>query len=86
MTDTCAHCESALEERRPIAGEPDLEEARSMRVGCRKCGRPVCLGCGFAAASRLGIRRNCVCPACGAELGLDGQVDELGQDYYGWGY
>ena len=86
MTETCAHCGTALEERRPIVDESDLDGVRSMQVGCRKCGTPICLACGHAEALRLGIPRNCLCPGCGAELGLDGEVDELGEDYYGWGY
>ncbi|MBI4282028.1 MAG: hypothetical protein HY672_00875 [Chloroflexi bacterium] len=86
MTSTCAHCGSDLEERTPIADWVDLSAMQKMQVGCRRCGTPVCLGCGAAAASRLGIERNCLCPNCGAELGLGGEVDELGEDYYGWGY
>ena len=86
MTETCAHCGTALEERRPIADESDLDGVRSMKVGCRKCQTSVCLACGHAEAQRFGIPSNCLCPSCGAELGLDGFVDELGEDYYGWGY
>ena len=85
-TETCAHCGAGLEERRPIDDASDLESVSRMKVGCRKCESPTCLACGHAAAMRLGIPRNCLCPVCGAELGLDGEVDELGEDYYGWGY
>lgn len=86
MTETCAHCGSNLDERIPIADESDLSSVQKMQVGCRKCGTAVCLSCASAAASKLGIKGNCLCPKCGAELGLDGYVDELGEDYYGWGY
>ena len=86
MTETCAHCGTALEERRLIDDESELDGVRSMKVGCRKCQTPVCLACGHAEALGRGIPRNCLCPGCGAELGLDGLVDELGEDYYGWGY
>ena len=86
MTETCAHCGTALEERRPFADDSDLDGVRSMKVGCRKCGSPTCLACGHTAAQNRGIPRNCLCPGCGSELGLDGEVDELGEDYYGWGY
>jgi|TARA_Y100000031_G_C7912408_1_gene244432 hypothetical protein len=82
----CTHCGSALEERRYIVDEADLSEVQRMHVGCRKCGTPTCLNCAFTAASQLGIKKNCICPKCSAELGLDGYVDELGEDYYGWGY
>ena len=86
MTETCGYCGTSLEERRPIKDESDLVGVRSMKVGCRKCETPTCLACGHAKALGLGIPRNCLCPSCGAELGLDGEVDELGEDYYGWGY
>lgn len=86
MTETCTHCGTTLDERRPIADESDLGGVGSMKVGCRKCQTSVCLACGHAKALSLGIPRNCLCPGCGAELGLDGEVDELGEDYYGWGY
>ena len=86
MTETCAHCGTALEERRPIADESDLDGVARMQVGCRKCGHGnlPCLRPRRGAAPRHS--RNCLCPGCGAELGLDGMVDELGEDYYGWGY
>ena len=86
MTETCAHCGSILDERNPIIDEADLGSIQKMQVGCRRCGTAVCLSCGFAAASKLGIEKNCICPKCSAELGLGGEVDELGEDYYGWGY
>jgi hypothetical protein len=57
-----------------------------MQVGCRKCGSAVCLSCGSKAAAKFGIKKNCLCPKCNAELGIDGYVDEMGEDYYGWGY
>jgi hypothetical protein len=86
MTETCAHCGSNLDKLIPIADESNLSSVQKMKVGCKKCGTAVCLSCAFTAASKLGIKKNCICPKCGAELGLDGYVDELGDDYYGWGY
>ena len=86
MTQTCAQCGVALSKRQIIEDESELDAFRSMKVGCRKCQTPICLSCGNAEAQRRGIPRNCLCPDCGAELGLDGLVDELGEDYYGWGY
>jgi len=86
MTETCTHCGSAVDERIPIVDEADLSSVQRMQVGCRKCGMVVCLSCGSKAAARFGIKKNCLCPKCGAELGLDGYVDEMGEDYYGWGY
>ena len=86
MTETCAYCGTSLEKRRTIDDVSVLDGVRSMKVGCRKCQKPVCLDCGHAEALGRGIPRNCLCPACGVELGLDGLVDELGEDYYGWGY
>ncbi|MFH1560636.1 MAG: hypothetical protein ABID84_04425 [Chloroflexota bacterium] len=86
MTETCAHCGSALDERKPIADEVDFSAMQRMHVGCRKCGTAVCFSCAATAASQMGIESNCLCPNCGAELGLGGEVDELGEDYYGWGY
>lgn len=86
MTEMCAFCDMALEKRRTIDDLTALDSFQSMKVGCRKCQKPVCLACGHAEALGRGIPRNCLCPACGVELGLDGLVDELGEDYYGWGY
>ena len=85
-TDTCVKCGVGMMARRPIDDASNLASVWRMKVGCRKCDKPICLACGHAAAMRLGIPRNCLCPVCGAELGLDGEVDELGEDYYGWGY
>jgi|GEM_PF-2181579 hypothetical protein len=86
MTETCAHCNSVLHERIPIVDDTDLSSVQRMQVGCRKCGSAVCLSCGSKAAAKFGIKKNCLCPKCNAELGIDGYVDEMGEDYYGWGY
>lgn len=84
MIEMCAYCDTKMELLKPNA---DLATPpNNLQVGCNKCETWVCFGCAHEAASTMGIPRNCVCPHCGAELGLLGEVNELGQDFFGWGY
>ena len=63
-----------------------FEKYPNIKVGCRKCDEIVCFECGRSFANKLGIENNCLCPKCRSDLGLYGEIDELGEDYYGWGY
>ena len=81
MTQICDNCSSNID----IPFEQDKRKT-NIKVGCRVCNKNICFKCGLHCAIGFGIQNNCLCPNCKSELGLYGEIDELGEDKYGWGY
>ena len=81
MPQICHNCNTNIDTHTPLD-----ETKTNIKVGCRVCNLNICFECGLNYAMHLGIKNNCLCPNCKSELGLYGEVDELGDDKYGWGY
>ena len=80
----CAHCGSRFYEPKNMRDKVDFEAMQKVRVGCSKCGMPVCFSCAATAADERGKGGNCFCPKCGEELGRSGEAGELGEYFSGW--
>lgn len=80
----CTCCGSLFYEPKGMRDKIDFNAMQRVRVGCRKCGTPVCFSCAATAADELGKAGNCFCPKCGQELGPKGEAGELGEYYSGW--
>ena len=84
MTEACGNCSSEFYKPRTMVEKTDFMAMQRVRVGCSKCGTPVCFACAATAANERGEHGNCFCPGCGAELGAGGESGNLGEHFSGW--
>jgi len=80
----CTHCGSKFYEPKSMKDKIDFDAMQKVRVGCSKCGTPVCFSCAATAADERGKGGNCFCPKCGQELSPNGEAGELGGSFSGW--
>jgi len=83
-TLACGTCNSEFYEPKSMLERADSTAMQKVRVGCSKCGTPVCFSCAATAADDRGQSGNCFCPQCGAEFGSGGESGELGKPHSGW--
>lgn len=81
---TCAQCGLTFYEVRTVADKLNSAGMQKVRVGCSRCGVPVCFSCAATAADRRGSQGSCFCPKCDAELGRAGEAGSLGDYFSGW--
>ncbi len=81
MPQICDNCDSDMD-KSTLSNEIRINK----KVGCNVCNINICFKCGLDYALSFGIQNNCLCPNCKSELGMCGEVDDLGEDKYGWGY
>lgn len=84
MQETCAHCGKEFYEPKTIMDKTNFDAMLKVRVGCSKCGTPVCFDCAATAADQRGREGDCFCPKCGANLGRGGEAGVLGEHFSGW--
>lgn len=84
MEKKCAHCGSRFFEPKSLVDKLNDAGMQKVRVGCSKCGTPVCFSCAATEADKRGKKFNCFCPKCGAELGKGGEAGNLGDHFSGW--
>lgn len=82
--EICAHCNSKIFQPKDVKDKLNDQAMQKVRVGCSKCGKPVCFSCAATEADRLGKEGNCFCPECGAELGHGGEAGNIGEHFGGW--
>jgi len=84
MSEECGNCGAKFYKPKTMLEKTNFSAMQHVRVGCSKCGTPVCFSCAATAADKQGKSGECFCPKCGVDLGRGGEAGQLGDHYSGW--